>query len=171
MMQFNQFPYSFLQELDRVTNQKINQVTQQKNEAINRLNSNNNNTVHSLSSSKNTSEPKYGQFAGGGFITGLIVGGFICVAGFDALFGGINLYNAMGSSIVFWIRCGIIGTVLGLVLCASLANAQKKSNESIDNQISLESTIQNKKSKMKPKNIMKIFSVSKLMQMLNTKHT
>ena len=33
-MNFNQFPYTFKEELDRITNQKINQLTQQKNDAV-----------------------------------------------------------------------------------------------------------------------------------------
>ncbi len=134
-MQFNQFPYSFLQELDRVTNQKINQVTQQKNEAIHRLNTNNNNTVHNLSSSKNTSEPKYGQFAGGGFITGLVVGAFVCFTNGDAIDAKINFSDSIGSAFMFWLMFGAIGAVIGLILCGLVASAQNGSNRSIDNQI------------------------------------
>jgi hypothetical protein len=134
-MQFNQFPYSFLQELDRVTNQKINQVTQQKNEAIHRLNTNNNNTVHNLSSSKNTSEPKYGQFAGGGFITGLVIGAFVCFTNGDAIDAKINFSDSIGSAFMFWLMFGAIGAVIGLILCGLVASAQNGSNRSIDNQI------------------------------------
>lgn len=134
-MQFNQFPYSFLQELDRVTSQKINQVTQQKNEAIQRLNTNNNNTVHNLSSSKNTSEPKYGQFASGGFITGLVIGAFVCFTNGDAIDAKINFSDSIGSAFMFWLMFGAIGAVVGLILCGLVASVQNGSNRSIDNQI------------------------------------
>lgn len=134
-MQFDQFPYSFKQNLDTLTNQKINQVNQQKNDAVYRLNKFKDNAVHSLSSSKNNSEPEYGTFAGGGFVTGLVVGAFVCFTNGDAIDAKINFSSSIGSALMFWLLFGIVGAVIGLILCGLLAAAQNGSNNSIDNQI------------------------------------
>ncbi len=134
-MQYNQFPYSFKQDLDNRTNQKISSVRQKKDDAIYRLNTSNNSTVHNLSTSKNTEEPQYGQFAGGGFVTGLVIGAFVCFTNGDAIDAKINFSDSIGSALMFWLMFGIVGAVLGLIVCGLIAVAQNNSNKSIDNQI------------------------------------
>lgn len=134
-MNFNQFPYTYKEELERRTNQRISQITNQKNDAIHRLNTSKNNTVRNLNSSKSTGEPQYLGFAGGGGVVGLIVGIFVCFTNGDAIDSQINFSDSIGSAFAFWFMFGIIGAVLGLIICGLIAAAQNGSNKSIDNQI------------------------------------
>ena len=134
-MDFNRLPYIYKEELDKITNKKISQITQQKNDAIHKLNTSKNNTVNSLNSSKSNGELPYLGFAGGGGIIGLIVGIFVCFTNGDAIDSQINFSDSIGSAFGFWIIFGIIGAVLGLIICGLIAAAQNGSNKSLDNQI------------------------------------
>lgn len=134
-MQFDQFPYSFKEELDRITFQKISQITQSKDDIVRRLNTSADSAESSLRSSKNTSEPNYLSFAKGGFITGLIVGALVCFTNGDAIDAKINFSSSIGGAFMFWLLFGIVGAVIGMVLCGIFAAAQNGSNNSIDNQI------------------------------------
>ncbi len=149
-MNFNQFPYTYKEELERSTNQRISQITNQKNDAIHRLNTSKNNTVSNLNSSKSTGEPQYLSFAGGGGVVGLIVGVFVCFTNGDAIDSQIHFSDSIGSAFAFWFMFGIIGAVLGLIICGLIAAAQNGSNKSIDNQIA--SANQNAENKIATEN-------------------
>lgn len=131
----NMFPYSYKLELDNQLRQQTQQINNERNESISRRNSSGSQSVDFLNRSKNNSAPEYAQFAGGGFIAGLVVGAFVCFTNGDAIDSKINFSSSIGSAIMFWLMFGVIGAILALILCGIISSVQNRSNQNIDNKI------------------------------------
>ncbi len=134
-MEFNQFPYTYKEGLEKDANQKISEITQKRNESINKLDASKRNTVRNLNSFKSTGNLPAGPYMGGGGIIGLIVGVFVCFTNGDAIDSQIHFSASLGSAFAFWFMFGVIGGILGLIIWGLIAAAQSRSNKSIDNRI------------------------------------
>lgn len=96
-MNLNVFPPVYNNQLESQAQNDVSSETSQNYQRVNQLNSGRGN------------EPTIGDWSGGGFCIGLVIGFFVCI--------GVCNSSGYGDGFGTWVFCAIIGTVLGAVFC------------------------------------------------------
>lgn len=111
-MRFTDSPFIYKTELQKRTDQRVNQANSERHNAIHKLIS----SISSASESHLEFRGSFGKFLGGSFVAGLIVGIIGCASNGDAIDARIHFSSSMGFALAFWLMFGVIGAILGLIL-------------------------------------------------------
>ena len=138
-MNYAKFPYSFWQDLNKSTEEKVKQITKQRDVAINKIIRSLDNSISNLKISRfNDNETNYGTYFWSGFGIGLLVGFFACFTFGNQIDEALHFTDSLASAFMLWLMFGVIGAFALLILRIIVVTIKRGNNVRIENDIEIE---------------------------------